>query len=89
MFGLDLFDVIDLTDKSKLITISKERSAPSIGKYKIRDEVIEINPKYSFRIVDLSKDTLILYLILNFENKDVSIKGEALEMKFIQMKKLE
>jgi hypothetical protein len=88
MFGMDLFDVIDLTDKSKLISMSKKRGAPSSGKYTIKNEVIEINPNYSLRILDLSKDTLTLHLILNFETKDVSIKGEALEMKFIQMKRL-
>ena len=88
MFGMDLFDVIDLTDKSKLISMSKKRGAPSSGKYTIKNEVIEINPNYSLRILDLSKDTLTLHLILNFETKDVSIKGEALELKFIQMKRL-
>jgi hypothetical protein len=85
MFGMDLFDVIDLTDKSKLIMMSKGRGAPSSEKYRIKNEVIEINPNYSFRIVDVSDETLTLNLILNFESKDVSIKGEALEMKFTQM----
>jgi hypothetical protein len=85
---LDLFDVIDLTDKSKLIMMSKERGAPSSSKYKIKNEVIEINPNFSFRIIDLSKDTLTLNLILNFEKKNVSIKGDALEMKFVQMKSM-
>lgn len=86
---MSLFDVIDLTDKSKLIMISKERGAPSSGKYKIKKEVIEINSNNSLRIVNLSKDSLTLHLILNFEHKDVSMKGEALELKFTEMKKLE
>lgn len=86
MFGMDLFDVIDLTDKIKLIMVSKGRGAPSSAKYKIKNEVIEINSNYSFRIVKLSKSSLTLHLILNFEHKDVSIKGEALEMRFVQMK---
>jgi hypothetical protein len=86
IFGMDLFDVIDLTDKAKLIMVSKKRGAPSSGKYKIKNEVIEINSNYSFRIVKLSKASLILHLILNFDHKDVSIKGEALEMEFVQMK---
>lgn len=69
--------------------MSKERGAPSSGKYKIKNEVIEINSNYEYRIVNLSKESLTLHLILNLEHKDVSIKGEALELKFIQMKKLE
>lgn len=89
MFGMDLIDVIDLTDKSKLIMMSKERGAPSSGRYRIKNEVIEINSNYSFRIADLSKVSLTLHLILNFEHKDVSIKGEVLQMRFIQMKKLD
>lgn len=87
MFGMDLFDIIDLTDKSRLIMVSKKRGAPSSGKYRIKSEVIEINSNYSFRIVELSRDRLTLNLILNFENEEVSIKGEALELKFIEMKK--
>lgn len=92
MFGMDLFDVIDvidLTDKSKVITISKERGAPSSGKYKVRNEVIEINANFSLRIVELSKTTLTLNLILNFEHGDVSAKGEVMELKFVQMKRIE
>lgn len=88
MFGMDLFDVIDLTDKSTFIMVSKERGAPSSGKYTIKKDVIVITSNYSFRIVAVSADTLTLNLILNFENKGVSIKGEALEMKFIQMKSI-
>lgn len=87
MFSMELFDVIDLTDKSKLIMMSKER-VPSSGEYMIKNQVIEVNPNYSLRIVDLSEDTLTLNLILNLENKGVSIKGEALEMKLIQMSSL-
>jgi hypothetical protein len=89
MFGMDLFDVIDFTDKSKFIVMSKERGAPSSGKYKIRNEVIGIDANFSLRIVELSKTALTLNLILDFEHGKVSIKGEALEMKFVQMKKLE
>lgn len=85
MFGMDLFDVIDLTDKSKFIMRSKERGAPSSGKYKIKDEVIEINPCVSLRIVKLSKTSVTLNLILNIEHGDVSVKGETMELNFIQM----
>ena len=77
MFGMDLFDVIDLTDKAKIIMVSRERGAPAQAKYKIKNDVIQINSNYSFRIVDLSKEALTLHLILNFESKDVSVKGEA------------
>ena len=86
MFGMDLFDVIDLTDKSKVILRSKKRGAPSTAKYALKNDVIEISPNCNLRIVDLSEDTLTVNLILNFGNENVSIKGEALEMKFIQMK---
>lgn len=88
MFAMDLFDVIDLTDKTKVIMMSKDRNAPSSGKYKIKNEVIQINSNFSLRIVDLSKTTLTLNLILNFENGDISIKGEAMEMKFVLMKSI-
>lgn len=89
MFGMGLFDVIDLTDTSKFVMISNERGAPSSGEYKIRNKVIEINANFSLRIVELSKTTLTLNLILNFEHADVSAKGEAMELKFVQMKKIE
>jgi hypothetical protein len=86
---MDLFEVIDLTDKSKFIMMSKDRGTPSSGKYKIRSEVIEINAHFSLRIVELSKAALTLNLILNLKHGKVSVKGEALEMKFVQMKRLE
>lgn len=89
MFGMDTFDVIDLTDKKKFILTSQERGAPSTGEYSIENKVIEINANLSLRIVSLSKTALTLNLILNFEHGEVSVKGEALEMKFVQMKKLE
>ena len=75
MFGMDLFDVIDLTDKSKFIMMSKERGAPSSGKYKIKAEVIEINPSFSLRIVKLSKTSLTLNLILNIETRRCISQG--------------
>jgi hypothetical protein len=89
MFGVDLFDVIDLTDMSKFILISRKRGAPSAGKYKINNEVIKINSNLSFRIVELSKTSLTLNLILNFENGGVSVNGEAMELKFVQMKRID
>lgn len=89
MFGMDTFDIIDLNDKKKFILTSKERSAPSTGSYSVKNKVIEINANLSLRIVELSKTALVLNLILNFEHGVVSVKGEALEMKFVQMKKLE
>lgn len=89
MFGMNTFDIIDLTDKEKFILTSKERGAPSTGTYSVKNKVIEINANLSLRIVELSKTALVLNLILNFEHGKVSVKGEALEMKFVQMKKLE
>lgn len=85
-FGMDLFDVIDLTDKSKVIMVSQKSGTPGSAKYKIKNNVIEFTPYFSFRIVDLSKETLTLHWILNIENKNVSVKGEVLEMKFVEMK---
>lgn len=81
--------MIDLTDKSKFIMMSRERGTPSSGKYRIRNEVIEINANSSLRIVELSKTALTLKLILNIEHRDVSAKGEAMQLKFVEMKKLE
>lgn len=86
MFSIDLFDVIDLTDRSKFIMMSKARKAPSSGKYKIRNEVIGIHANFSLRIVALSKTSLTLNLILNLEHGNVSAKGEAMELTFVQMK---
>lgn len=86
MFGMDLFDIIDLTDKSTFIMTVNGRGAPSTGKYSIKNDVIEIDPKISLRIIELSKTSLILHLILNFEHGGVPIKGEAMELKFVQMK---
>ena len=40
IFGMDLFNVIDLTDKSKLIMVSKECSAPTSGGYKIKSDLM-------------------------------------------------
>lgn len=89
MFCMHPIDVIDLTDKSNLIMMSKDDAAPSTVKYKIRNEVIEINQDYSLRIVELSEDRLTLNMILNFENEGVALNGEVLEMKFVQMKDLD
>ena len=69
--------------------MSKDDAAPSTVKYKIRNEVIEINQDYSLRIVELSEDRLTLNMILNFENEGVALNGEVLEMKFVQMKDLD
>lgn len=85
LFGVDLFDVIDFTDKSKVIAMPK-KGAPSIEKYMIKNGVIEINANYSFRIVELSSDALTLNLILNFKRGDVSVKGDVMELTFIQLK---
>jgi hypothetical protein len=85
MFGMDTFEVIDFTDKSKFILTSKERGAPSTGKYNIKNEVIEINANFSLRIVKLSKTSLTLNLIINFEHGDVAVKGETMELNFVQM----
>ena len=90
MFGMELFDVIDLTDKSSIISISeKDRGTPSTIKYKIINSIIEFSEYVSLKIVNVTQDTLTLNLIVNLEQGNVSVKGEAVEMKFVQMKELE
>jgi hypothetical protein len=89
MFGMDMFDVVDFTDKKTLITIDAKRGAPETGEYKIVGDRINMDSPVSFRIADLTEDTLTLCLIFNFSESDVSIKGEAMEYKFIRMKKME
>ncbi|MCD9017141.1 hypothetical protein [Parachryseolinea silvisoli] len=86
MFGMNLFDIIDLSDKSTVIMTSSKSGTPGSTKYKIEDNVIKIASNYSLRIVSLSQDTLTLNLILDFDSDDVSLKGEVLEMRFCQMK---
>jgi hypothetical protein len=88
MFGMDLFDVIDLCDQSTVITIAeKARGTPSKAKYKIANNIIELNELISLRIVELTQDKLTLNVIINLAHNKVSAKGEAVQMKFIQMKK--
>jgi hypothetical protein len=88
MFGMDRFDLIDLTDKKKAIITSGERRAPSESDYNIKNGEIDLSSMFSFRIVELSENRLIVNLILNVEVEDTSIKGETEEMTFIAMKKL-
>jgi hypothetical protein len=89
MFGMQSFDVIDLTDPTRVILVSNKRGAPSTGDYRIKDNVIHFNPSISFRIIHISESALTWNMILDFKSKGTSIEGEALEMKFVQMKKLE
>jgi hypothetical protein len=85
---MDLFDVIDLCDQSTVITIAeKARGTPSKAKYKIANNIIELNELISLRIVELTQDKLTLNVIINLAHNKVSAKGEAVQMKFIQMKK--
>lgn len=88
MFGIALIDLMDLTDKSKVIITTGKSGAPSAGKYTIKKDIIKLNPNLSFRIVNLTKETMTLNMILNFEGDDVALKGEAMEMKFVQMKSI-
>ena len=83
---VELFDVLDLTDKSKVIAIAEKRGAPFSDKYKIKDNMIEITADYSFRIVELTEDSLTLRLILNIQHEKSSMEGEVVELKFVQMK---
>lgn len=90
MFATKFFDVIDLTEKSKLILLSGERLAPAMSKYRVTKDVIEIEitPNFSFRIINVEENSLLLHLILNIDQKELAIKGTVMEMTFVVMKKL-
>jgi len=90
-YGGDVFDVIDLTDKSRLIMQSGERMAPAISKYSIKDDLLEIENAtgLSLRIIKVEKDSLVLHLILNTDQKDSPINGTITEMTFVVMKKID
>lgn len=89
-YGGDVFDVIDLTDKSRLIMQSGERMAPAISKYSIKDDLLEIENAtgLSLRIIKVEKNSLVLHLILNTDQKDSPINGIITEMSFVVMKGL-
>lgn len=88
-FGMNLFDVIDLSDKSNIIVISeKEHGTPSSSTYKIIDNVIMFSETISFKIINVTRDTLTLHLVIDFVHNNVSAKGAAIEMKFVQMKEI-
>jgi hypothetical protein len=83
MFGMELFDIIDLTDESNLILVSgRGRGTPSLGQYMIKNDIIEIESSLSLRIVSISSDELTLHLIVDIEDDNVSLKGEIMAMKF-------
>jgi hypothetical protein len=87
--AMKLFEVIDLSNKSTIIFISeKERGTPSSTTYKIIDNVIVFSETISFKIVDLTRDSLTLHLVIDLAQNNVSAKGAAVEMKFVQMKKI-
>jgi hypothetical protein len=89
MFGTDTYDVIDLTDKSTMIAITeKERNTPQSLNYKIIDNVITFSEVVSLKIINLTNDSLTLHLLIDFADEEVSAKGAAAEMKFVQMKKM-
>jgi hypothetical protein len=85
MFGVPLFDILDLSAKNKTIFTSEKRGTPSVVGIKIHDDRIELGALGSLRIVEVTSDTLTLRLALNIELKDASVKGEVMELKFAQM----
>lgn len=87
MFGLELFDVIDLTDPSEAILIS-DGERDTIGKtdYTIENGILQYAPLYSFRIGELTKDTLVLFVKVDMDEGNVSLKGEIKEMRFVAMR---
>lgn len=83
MFGMELFDIIDLTDESNVILISeKNRGTPSLAQYVIKNSIIEIESSLLLRIVNVSSDQLTLHFIIDIKDNDVSLKGEIMAMKF-------
>lgn len=86
MFGMELYDVIDLTDPSELILISDgERGTIGKASYTLHNSILKFSPHFSLRVAELTKDTLTLVVKVDFENDGVSLKGEIKEMKFVQM----
>ena len=70
---------------------SGERMAPAISKYSIKDDLLEIENAtgLSLRIIKVEKDSLVLHLILNTDQKDSPINGTITEMTFVVMKKID
>lgn len=87
MFGVDLFSILDLTDKTKVILTSEKRGGPYRDRYRINDNVIKISTGHSLRIVDLSSDSLTLRLSIDIQFEDASVDGEVMELRFAQMQK--
>jgi hypothetical protein len=90
MFGIDTFEVMDLTDKSTMIVIwEKDRKTPGSFSYEIIDDVITFSETISYKIISLTADSLTLHVIIDLVGEDFSAKGAAAELIFIQMKKIE
>jgi predicted CopG family antitoxin len=85
MFGVDVFNILDLTDKKQLIMTSEKRGAPQRDSYRIDDNVIKISSGYSLRIVDVASDSLQLRLSIAIQHENASVDGEVMELKFVQM----
>src|SRR4030095_14087782 len=85
VFGGGVFNILDLTYKTKLIMTSEKRGAPSRDSYRIDDNVIKISSGYSLRIVDVTSDSLVLRLSLDIKLEKASVDGEVMELKFVQM----
>lgn len=86
MFGLDLFEVLDLTDINFATIIFKEDEEPVISNYAIVDKEIKIERfqnKLKFRIPELQENELkIIVKIDLIVNEQKTIKGDILEMIF-------
>ncbi|HMG88498.1 MAG TPA: hypothetical protein VK589_00510, partial [Chryseolinea sp.] len=85
MFGADAFNILDLTNKTKLILTSEKRGAPYRYSYRIDDNMIKISSGYSLRIVDVASDSLVLRLSIDIQVEGASVHGEVMELKFVQM----
>ena len=86
MFGMELFDVIDLTDPSQAILVSDdERGTIGLSDYTIENGILQYTPLFSFRIGELTKDSLILFVKVDMDEGNVSLKGEIKEMRFEAM----
>lgn len=89
MANIPLFDVIDLTDEARAITIEKDGRAPGETPYKLADNRIYISDVYWLRIIRLTQDSLTLNVCIDLQIEETSLKGELIEAYYVEMKNIE
>ena len=86
LVGFDPFEVLDFTNKSKVIVSGGKRGSAFIFPYEVHDDLIEISGTFSLRIMDVGRDVLTLRLVLDIQAKQGPVQSEVAEFKFAQMK---